>query len=51
MFVNTLAEVATYIRAYKALGVLLSADASDKIRDTYKALLYVALPYLPRSTS
>lgn len=38
MFVNILAEVAIYVRTYKALGVSSSIDAGDKIRDAYRAL-------------
>lgn len=38
MFVNILAEVATYVRACKALGVSSSTDAGDKMRDAYRAL-------------
>lgn len=41
MFVNTLAEVATYVRTCKAIGVSSSTDASVKMRDAYRALPYV----------
>lgn len=38
MFINTLAEVATYIRTYKAIGVLSSTNTGVKIRNAYRAL-------------
>lgn len=49
MFVNTLAEVATYVRAYRAIEVSSSTDLGNKIRDAYKALPYIVLiAFVPR---